>query len=69
MLIESKDTEISYDSPIVRSARKSNAGEELDDIISSLEHRDIFGATQLGRLGLGCNPSKASTAMNRKERF
>ena len=68
MLRESKDPEISIDPPTVKTARKWKAEDEVDDIISSLKHRDIVGAVQSGRAGLGCNPFKPFSAMNKRER-
>ena len=68
MLRESNDPEFSTDPPTVRTARKWKAEDKVDDIISSLKHRDIVGAVQSGRAGLGSNPFKPFSAMNKRER-
>ena len=68
MLRESKDHEIRCNPPHVKTARKWNAEEETDKIISALEHGDIVGSTQSGREGLGCRAFKPFAAMNRRER-
>ena len=48
MLRESRDVEIRNSPPDVKTARKWSAEEETDGIVSSLEHRNIVGATESG---------------------
>ncbi|XP_066915397.1 uncharacterized protein [Clytia hemisphaerica] len=67
MLRESNDSEIRTDPPTVRTGRKWKAEDEVDDIISSLKHRDIVGPVQCGRAGLGSNPFKPFSNMNKRQ--
>ena len=45
-------------SPEVRTYRKWNAENEVDNAISSLKHQNILGSTQTGRTGLGARKYK-----------
>ena len=68
MLRESRDVEIRNSPPDVKTARKWSAEEETDGIVSSLRHRDIVGAAQSGREGIGYKPFKPFSSMTRRER-
>ena len=68
MLRESRDEEIRDRPPEVKTARKWNAEDETDDLIVSLEHRDMVGATQSDRKGIGCDPFKPFSTMTQRER-
>lgn len=68
MLKDSKDDTIRSDPPKVKTARKWNAEFETEDIISELQHRDIVGASQDDRAGLGKNPFKPFSTMRGAEK-
>ena len=68
MLRESKDEEVRSNPPDVRTARKWKAEEETDNIVSALEHRDIVGAGQCDKKGIGYNPFKPFTQMKPQDR-
>lgn len=68
MLRESKDQEISGNPPDVRTARKWQAEVATDEIISTLEHRDMIGATQTDRLGLGNGDFRPFKQMSQRDR-
>ena len=68
MLKGSNDCEISCNPPEVRTAKKWNAEEEVEELISMLEHRDIIGAAQADRKGLGMNAFRPFSEMSTKER-
>ncbi|GAB1598174.1 hypothetical protein Ahia01_000094300 [Argonauta hians] len=53
MLRESRDELVKKDPPCVKSARKWKAEKEVDSILSELKHRDMVGAAQKDRRGLG----------------
>ena len=65
MLGDSINPEIRND---VITATKWKAEEEIENIISDLKHRDIDGAVQNDRKGLGFDPFKLFSAMNERER-
>ena len=68
MIKESRDTAI-HDNPTeVKTGKKWKAEEEVEQDISSLEHRDIVGATQCDRNGLGMKPFKPFSSMSRGDR-
>ena len=68
MLRESKDESIRLNPPQVKTARKWVAEVEADDIISELQQRDIVGAAQCHRAGLGTTLFKPFSTMNPSER-
>ena len=68
MLRESKDQKISDNPPEVRTARKWKAEVAADEIISTLEHGDIVGPAQSGRLGLGNGDFRPFRKMSQRER-
>ena len=68
MLKESRDTAIHDNPPEVKTGKKWKAEEEVEQAISALEHRDIVGATQCDRNGLGMKPFKPFPSMFRGER-
>ena len=68
MLRDSKDPEIRNNPPDVTTATKWKAEEETEKIIADLKHRDIVGAVQNDRKGLGSDPFKPFSAMNQRER-
>ena len=68
MLRDSRDPEIHDNPPDVVTAKKWKAEEETDKIISDLKHRDIVGAVQNDRRGIGSDPFKPFSSMNEKER-
>ena len=68
MLRESRDQEISDRPPAVRTARKWKAEVATDEIISSLEHGDIVGPAQPGRLGLGNGDFRPFREMSQRDR-
>ena len=68
MLRESKDHSIRELPPKVRTARKWKAEEETDRVVRVLEHKDIVGYTQCGRMGLGNSSFKPFNKMMQKER-
>ena len=70
MLRESRDEVIHSDPPNIRTARKWKAEDATDEIISSLNHRDIVGAVQGANLKerAGCKPFKPFSTMTQKER-
>ena len=70
MLRYSKDDKISENPPEVRTFRKWNAEDEVNEAISRLRHQDIIGSTQTGRSGLGVtqfNPFSQSIAKGRRD--
>ena len=52
-LHDSADPVISNVAPDVKSGRKWQAAGAVEEVISSLQHKEIVGATQSGRQGLG----------------
>ena len=68
MLRESRDGEVKSNPPDVRTARKWKAEDETNNIITHLEHRDIVGAGQCDRRGIGYNPFKPFSQMVPRER-
>ena len=68
MLRESEDREIRDDPPEVRTGKKWQAEATTDEIIASLEQRDIVGASQSDRKGLGNGDFRPFKQMSRKER-
>ena len=52
----------------LRRGKKWRAEEEVEQAISGLEHRDIVGAIQCDRSGLGVKPFKPFSSMSRAER-
>ena len=68
MLRDSSDPVIRNNPPDVKTARKWKAEEETDLLISTLKHRDIVGAVQTNRKGIGSDPFKPFSSMTRKER-
>ena len=68
MLRDSKDPEIRNNPPDVITSKKWKAEEETDLIIADLKHRDIVGAVQSDRKGVGSDPFKPFSSMNEKER-
>ena len=68
MLRESSDGEVRSNPPEVQTARKWKAEEETNKIITALEHRDVVGAVQDDRKGLGYNPFKPFCQMEPRER-
>ena len=68
MLKESRDTAIHDNPPEVKTGKKWRAEEEVEQAISSLEHRDIVGAIQCDRSGLGVKPFKPFSSISRAER-
>ena len=67
MLRESRDESIRSNPPEVRTARKWDATRETDDILAELDHRDIVGAAQSDRAGLGVNPFKPFEPSRKKK--
>ena len=68
MLRDSRDPEIRSNQPDVNTGKKWKAEKETDNIITSLEHRDIVGAVQSDRKGLGSDPFKPFSSMTKRER-
>ena len=68
MLRDSKDPEIRNNPPEVITAKKWKAEKETDAIIEDLRHRDIVGAVQNDRKGIGSDPFKPFSTMNERER-
>ena len=68
MLKEVRDTAMHDNAPEVKTGKKWKAEEEVEQAISALEHRDIVGATQCDRNGLGMKPFKPFSSMSRGER-
>ena len=68
MLRDSSDPEIRNNPPDVLTARKWRAERETDNIIADLKHRDIVGAVQRDRGGVGTDPFKPFSSMNTRER-
>lgn len=68
MLKESRDNKIRENPPVVRTARKWVAEEEVEKALLNLEHRDIVGSAQNDRSGLGVNKFKPFSTMTRRER-
>ena len=68
MLREAKDQKIREQPPRVRTARKWNAESSTDEIISSLEHKDVVGAVQTDRLGLGNGDFRPFKKMSSRDR-
>ena len=68
ILRESADIEIRSNPPAVETARKWNAEDKTNHLISSLQHRDIIGSKQSDKKGLECNAFKPFASMNKKER-
>lgn len=68
MLRESRDKEISDKPPEVTTARKWKAEDETERIISSLEHGDMVGPAQTGRLGLGKGDFRPFRSMSQRDR-
>lgn len=58
MLKYSKNEKIHANPPEIRTYRKWNAENEVDNAISSLKHQNIIGSTQTGRTGLGARKYK-----------
>ena len=67
-LRESKDPEIRYDPPEVKSFVKWQAEVETDKAVKILEHKDIVGHTQTDNKGLGHGAFKPFNKMTPKER-
>ena len=59
---------ISENPPEVRTFRKWNAEDEVNEAISRLRHQDIIGLTQTVRNGLGVTQFKPFSQSNAKER-
>ena len=68
MLRESRDPKINDNPPEVKTARKWKAEDVADEIISTLEHGDIIGPAQTGRLGLGSGDFRPFKKMSQRER-
>ena len=68
MLSESRDPKISDNPPEVRMARKWKAEDVTGEIISTLEHGDIIGPAQTGRLGLGSGDFRPFRNLSQQER-
>ena len=68
ILRESRDGEVRSNPPEVQTARKWKAEEETNKIITALEHRDVVGAVQDDRKGLGYNLFKPFSQMGPRER-
>ena len=68
MLRYSKDDKISENPPEVRTFRKWNAEDEVNEAISRLRHQDIICSTKTGRSGLGVTQFKPFSQSNAKER-
>ena len=68
MLRESSDADIQDSAPDVKTVKKWSAEDDTDDINATLEHRDIVGATESGRGGIGRKQFKNSM-MTRRERI
>ena len=54
MLRDSKDEKVREGGIRVRTGRKWSASEALKEAESRLQHQDIVGIVEQGRLGLGC---------------
>ena len=69
-LRDSSDQFVKGTVPDIRTGRKWNAQQEVEDMESRLRHKDMVGPTQTNRAGLGMNPTqyffKATTKMKRK---
>ena len=68
MLRDSSNPKIRESLPDVITARKWKAEEETDRLLSTLKHRDIVGAIQTDRRGIGADPFKPFSTLTRKER-
>ena len=68
MLKESRDDAIKANPPSVKTGRKWQAEIETDNALEVLKHRDIVGAVQTGREGLGTHPFSPFCRCNAKER-
>ena len=68
MLKESNDPEIRGDPPSVKTGKLWQAEAETNKIISALEHRDMVGAAQSDRKGLGNGDFRPFRQMSQKDR-
>ena len=68
MLKESRDDAIKANPPVVKTGRKWQAELETEDAIEALKQRDVVGAVQTGREGLGVHPFTPFCRCNGKER-
>ena len=64
ILRDSSNTEIRDSPPDVKTAKEWSAEDDTDDIIASLEHRDIIGTTQSGQEGIGYSREHIATTNN-----
>ena len=67
MLRESKDPVVKNFQPEVKSGRKWCAKDAVEEAESRLRHKEIVGATQTGRLGLGWTSTKRWSSASVKE--
>ena len=68
MLKESNDPEIRGDPPVVKTGKLWQTEAETNKIISVLEHRDMVGAAQPDRKGLGNGDFRPFRQMSQKDR-
>ena len=68
MLRYSKDQSIRDDPPEVRTGKRWQVEEEVDRAEEVLKYRDIVGAVQGGRQGLGVNSFKPPCTSTDRER-
>ena len=68
MLRYSKDQEIREDPPEVRTGKLWSAVQEVDKAEVALRHKDIVGAVQTGRQGVGINQFKPFSTSSDKEK-
>ena len=68
MLRYSKDQCIREDPPEVRTGKRWAAEQEVDEAEAALRHKDIVGAVQSGRQGVGVNSFKPFCTSSDKER-